>query len=288
MKLLLITLLNGLTLAGLYFLLASGFTLIFGLMRYVNMAHGSILLSAAYVGYFVQDATGHLWLAVTVGVLAAACLGGLLELVVFRKMSVDEMRQTLVTIGLSIVAADLMLWGYGAQTYQMALPVWLDVPVAMPIINRYPLVRLTVMAVAVAVGLGLWAMLRWSRLGLMIRAGVDDKQMLSSAGISANRLFVGVFALGAGLAGLAGVMSGAMFSIAPGEDVRYLLGSLMVVIVGGMGSIGGAALGALFIGVAEQLGVVYSPTYGSIYMFVVMALVLALKPRGLFGGRYER
>jgi branched-chain amino acid transport system permease protein len=288
MQLLLITLLNGLTLAGLYFLLASGFTLIFGLMRYVNMAHGSILLFAAYVGYFVQDATGHLWLAVSVGILAAACLGGLLELVVFRKMSSDEMRQTLVTIGLSIVAADLMLWGFGAQTYQMALPLWLDVPVAMPIINRYPLVRLTVMAVAVAVGLGLWAMLRWSRLGLMIRAGVDDKQMLSSVGISANRLFVGVFALGAGLAGLAGVMSGAMFSIAPGEDVRYLLGSLMVVIVGGMGSIGGAALGALFIGVAEQLGIVYSPTYGSIYMFVVMALVLALKPRGLFGVRYER
>jgi branched-chain amino acid transport system permease protein len=283
MKLLLLTLLNGLTLAGLYFLLASGFTLIFGLMRYVNMAHGSILLLAAYVGYFIQDVTGQLWLAVSVGMSAAALLGGLLELVVFRKMSGDEMRQTLVTIGLSIVAADLMLWCFGAQTYQMALPSWLDVPLAVPVINRYPLVRLLVMAIAVLVGIGLWAMLRWSRLGLMIRAGVDDKQMLSSTGISANHLFVGVFALGAGLAGLAGVMSGAMFSIAPGEDVRYLLGSLMVVIVGGMGSIGGAALGALFIGVAEQLGVVYSPTYGSSYMFVVMALVLAFKPRGLFG-----
>jgi branched-chain amino acid transport system permease protein len=119
----------------------------------------------------------------------------------------------------------------------------------------------------------------------MIRAGVDDKQTLASVGISPHLLFVAVFALGAGLAGLAGVMSGAMFSIAPGEDVRYLLGSLMVVIVGGMGSIGGAALGAMFIGVAEQLGVVYSPTYGSIYMFLVMALVLAFKPQGLFGSR---
>ena len=288
MKLLVITLINGLTLAGLYFLLASGFTLIFGLMRHVNMAHGSILLFAAYVGYFVQNATGHLWLAILVGMFAAACLGGVLELVVFKKMSGDELKQSLVTIGISIIAADLMLWGFGAQTYQMALPAWLDVPVALPFINRYPLVRLTVMAVAIAVGLGLWAMLTWSRLGLMIRAGVDDKQMLASSGFSANRLFVGVFALGAGLAGLAGVMSGAMFSIAPGEDVRYLLGSMMVVIVGGMGSIGGAALGALFIGVAEQLGVVYSPTYGSIYMFLVMALVLAFKPRGLFGARYEQ
>jgi len=285
MKLLLITLLNGLTLAGLYFLLASGFTLIFGLMRYVNMAHGSILLFAAYVGYTIQDATSSLSLAVLGGVLAAASVGAVLEVGVFRRMAHDEMRQTLVTIGLSIVAADLMLWWFGAQTYQMALPEWLDVPVALPVIQRYPLVRLVVMAVAVAVGMALWAMLKWSRLGLMIRAGVDDKQMLASVGISPHLLFVAVFALGAGLAGLAGVMSGAMFSIAPGEDVRYLLGSLMVVIVGGMGSIGGAALGALFIGVAEQLGVVYSPTYGSIYMFLVMALVLAFKPQGLFGSR---
>lgn len=284
MKLFLLTLINGLTLAGLYFLLASGFTLIFGLMRYVNMAHGSILLFAAYVGYYVQDITAHLWLAVGVASVAAAFLGGMLELLVFRRMPNDEMRQTLVTIGLSIVAADLMLWSFGAQTYVLTLPEWLDVSVSVPIIKRYPLVRIVVMAVAIAIGLGLWAMLRWSRLGLMIRAGVNDKQMLSSMGISANRLFVGVFALGAGLAGLAGVMSAAMFSIAPGEDVRYLLGSLMVVIVGGMGSIGGAALGALFIGVAEQMGVVYSPTYGSIYMFVVMAIVLAFKPRGLFGG----
>ena len=284
MKLFLLTLINGLTLAGLYFLLASGFTLIFGLMRYVNMAHGSILLFAAYVGYYVQDITAHLWLAVGVASVAAAFLGGMLELLVFRRMPNDEMRQTLVTIGLSIVAADLMLWSFGAQTYVLTLPEWLDVSVSVPIIKRYPLVRIVVMAVAIAIGLGLWAMLRWSRLGLMIRAGVNDKQILSSMGISANRLFVGVFALGAGLAGLAGVMSVAMFSIAPGEDVRYLLGSLMVVIVGGMGSIGGAALGALFIGVAEQMGVVYSPTYGSIYMFVVMAIVLAFKPRGLFGG----
>ena len=284
MKLFLLTLINGLTLAGLYFLLASGFTLIFGLMRYVNMAHGSILLFAAYVGYSVQAATSQLWLAVVVASLAAAVLGGVLELLVFRRMVNDEMRQTLVTIGLSIVAADVMLWWFGAQTYQLTLPEWLDVSVNVPIIKRYPLVRILVMAVAIAIGLGLWAMLRWSRLGLMIRAGVNDKQMLCSMGISANRLFVGVFALGAGLAGLAGVMSAAMFSIAPGEDVRYLLGSLMVVIVGGMGSIGGAALGALFIGVAEQMGVVYSPTYGSIYMFVVMAVVLAFKPRGLFGG----
>lgn len=238
MKLFLLTLLNGLTLAGLYFLLASGFTLIFGLMRYVNMAHGSILLFAAYVGYTIQDATSSLSLAVLGAVLTASAVGAVLEVAVFRRMASDEMRQTLVTIGLSIVAADLMLWWFGAQTYQMALPEWLDVPVSLPIIQRYPLVRLVVMAVAVAVGLVLWAMLKWSRLGLMIRAGVDDQQMLASVGISPQRLFVAVFALGAGLAGLAGVMSGSMFSIAPGEDVRYLLGSLMVVIVGGMGSIG--------------------------------------------------
>lgn len=284
MKLFLLTLLNGLTLAGLYFLLASGFTLIFGLMRYVNMAHGSILLLAAYVGYVVQDATSWLVLAVLAGVLVAAVLGALLEVGIFRRMSGDEMRQTLVTIGLSIVAADLMLWGFGAETYQMALPAWLDMPVSLPVVQRYPLVRLVVLALAVGVGVALWAVLRWSRLGLMIRAGVDDKLMLASVGISPQRLFVTVFAIGAGLAGLAGVMSGAMFSIAPGEDVRYLLGSLMVVIVGGMGSIAGAALGALFIGVAEQMGVVYSPTYGPIYMFLVMALVLAFKPQGLFGG----
>jgi branched-chain amino acid transport system permease protein len=147
----------------------------------------------------------------------------------------------------------------------------------------YPFYRLVVLAVAVAIGIGLWLMLNRTRVGMMIRAGVDDRAMLSASGVNVHVLFAIVFAIGAGLAGFAGVVGGSALSVAPGEDVRYLLASLVVVIVGGMGSIPGAAIGALLIGLAEQLGLVYFPTYGIVLTFVIMVAVLAIRPQGIMG-----
>jgi branched-chain amino acid transport system permease protein len=147
----------------------------------------------------------------------------------------------------------------------------------------YPLYRLVVLAAAVAIGVGLWLVLNRTRIGMMIRAGVDDRGMLAASGVNVQRVFAVTFAIGAGLAGFAGVVGGTALSIAPGEDTRYLLASLVVVIVGGMGSVTGAAIGALLIGLAEQLGLAYSPTYGVVYTFLIMVAVLAVRPQGIMG-----
>jgi branched-chain amino acid transport system permease protein len=286
--------LNGLTLGGLYFLVASGFTLVFGVMRNVNLAHGSLYLLGAYIGYEAATRTGYWLIGVAAGSLILAAVGVVLQVVVFRRLEGDDLRQTLVTIGISIVAADLMLAVWLGGTYQISPPEWLDGAVTLPVITAvrsngasvfltYPLYRLVVLATAVAIGVGLWLMLNRTRVGMMIRAGVDDRAMLSASGVNVHAVFAIVFAIGAGLAGFAGVVGGSALSVAPGEDERYLLASLVVVIVGGMGSITGAAIGALIIGLAEQIGLVYFPTYGVVLTFVIMVAVLAFRPQGVMG-----
>jgi branched-chain amino acid transport system permease protein len=283
MRLFLLTLLNGLTLAALYFLVASGFTLVFGLMRNVNLAHGSLYLLGAYIGYDVADGTGSWFLGVGAGFLSMAGVGLLMQVGIFRHMAGQDLRQTLVTIGLSIVLADLMLAVWGGKTYQFDPPDWLYGAVRVPLIRAYPIYRLALLATSIVIGVGLWLFLNRTRIGMMIRAGVDDRAMLSASGVNVQRVFAVTFALGAGLAGFAGVVGGTALSIAPGEDVRYLLASLVVVIVGGIGSVTGAAVGALLIGLAEQLGLAYSPTYGVVYTFLIMVAVLAFRPQGILG-----
>jgi len=279
------TLLNGITLAALYFLVASGFTLIFGLMRNVNLAHGSLYLFGAYIGWIVGDATDNWFLAVGVGFVSAALVGLLLQVSIFRFMQGQELRQTLVTIGISIVLADLMLWWFGGEIYSFDPPRAIYKSIPMWVVQRYPTYRIVVLGVAIVIGLALWWFLNRSRIGMMIRAGVDDRDMLAASGVNVQRVFAITFAVGAGLAGFAGVIGGSALSISPGEDTRYLLASLVVVIVGGMGSITGAAVGALLIGLAEQFGLAYAPTYGIVFTFLIMVLVLAFRPTGLLGRR---
>ena len=283
MKLFVLTFLNGLTLAALYFLVASGFTLVFGLMRNVNLAHGSLYLFGAYIGYEIGDRTGSWVLAVVAGFLAAALFGILLQILVFRRMEGQELRQTMVTIGISIVMADVMLAIWTGLTYQFEPPDWLYGSTPLPFIKVYPTIRIMILVVAVVIGIALWLFLNRTRMGMMIRAGVDDRGMLSAAGVNVQRVFATTFAVGAGLAGFAGVVGGSALSIAPGEDTRYLLASLIVVIVGGMGSVVGAGIGAILIGVAEQFGLAYAPTYSVVFTFVIMAVVLAFRPQGLLG-----
>ena len=291
-KLFLNALLNGITLGALYFLVASGFTLIFGLMKNVNLAHGSLYMLGGYLGYEIAEATGLWLLSFVVAFIAVAALGIALQFFVFRRMEGQDLKQTLVTIGLSIVLADLMLWIWGGDFYQILTPEVLSGPVNLPIITavkssgqavylKYPIVRLVILVAAIAVGIAMWLVLNRTRIGMLIRAGVDDRDMLTATGVRIQRVFILVFAFGAGLAGLAGVVGGTFQSIAPGEDTRFLLASLVVVIVGGMGSIPGAALGALLIGLAEQFGSVYFPTYAVVLTFLIMVLVLAFRPQGL-------
>jgi branched-chain amino acid transport system permease protein len=287
---------NGITLGSLYFLVASGFTLIFGLMRNVNLAHGSLYLFGGYIGYAISTWTGSWVLGFIVAFVGVALVGVVLQIVVFRRMEGEDLRQTMVTIGLSIVFADLMLWVFGGDFYQIQTPNWLVGPIELPLVTavkssgeavylRYPMVRLVIFVAAVVIGIVMWLALNRTRVGMMVRAGVDDRDMLAATGVPIQLVFVVVFALGAGLAGIAGVVGGTFQSISPGEDTRFLLASLVVVIVGGMGSIPGAALGAVIIGLAEQLGSVYIPTYAIVVTFLIMVLVLALRPQGLLARR---
>jgi branched-chain amino acid transport system permease protein len=282
-KLFLRAAMNGITLAALYFVVASGFTLVFGLMRNVNLAHGSLYLFGAYIGWVVGEASGSWLLAVATGFLAAALVGLVLQVAVFRFMQGQDLRQTMFTIGLSIVLADIMLWIWGGEIYQFDPPAVIFGKTPFPFINTYPSYRLVLLATAVVIGVLLWWFLNRTRVGMMIRAGVDDRAMLAASGVNVQRVFAITFAIGAGLAGFGGVVGGTALSIAPGEDVRYLLASLVVVIVGGMGSIPGAALGALLVGLVEQLGLAYAPTYGVVFTFVIMVLVLAFRPQGILG-----
>jgi branched-chain amino acid transport system permease protein len=265
---------NGITLGSLYFLVASGFTLIFGLMRNVNLAHGSLYLFGGYVGYAISVWTGSWVLGFIIAFIGVALVGVVLQIVVFRRMEGQDLRQTMVTIGLSIVFADLMLWVFGGDFYQIQTPSWLVGPVELPLVTavkssgeavylRYPMVRLVIFVAAVVIGIVMWLALNRTRVGMMVRAGVDDRDMLAATGVPIQLVFVVVFALGA----------------------RFLLASLVVVIVGGMGSIPGAALGAVIIGLAEQLGSVYIPTYAIVVTFLIMVLVLALRPQGLLARR---
>lgn len=288
-------LLNGITLGGLYFLVASGFTLIFGLMRNVNLAHGSLYLFGGYFGYEIAHGTGSWVFALVATFVVVALLGIVLQFTIFRWMEGQDLRQTLVTIAISLILADLMLWRWGGDFYQVPMPAWLGGPVEVPLVTAvrssgelvflaYPLVRLVILLGAVVIGVLMWLALNRTKIGMLVRAGVDDRDMLSATGIRVQLLFLLVFAFGAGLAGFTGVIGGTFQSLQQGEDIKILLASLVVVIVGGMGSIPGAAVGAVLIGLADQFGTVYMPTYAVVLTFVIMVVVLALRPQGLMRG----
>lgn len=283
--------LNGITVAALYFIVASGFSLIFGLMRTVNMAHGSLYLIGAYIGIAVYNplydaGSSYAWAAgMAAGVAAAAFFGTILQIGFLGWMQGQEMRQTLVTIGLSIIAADQLLSIFGGDTQQFFPPDALFAATKLPLVQggQYPTFRLFQVAVAAVVGLSLWLVLHKTRLGIIVRAGVDDRVMLSACGINVPLVAVIVFALGASLAGLGGIIGGTAQPFGQGKDVQFLLTSLVVVIVGGMGSIGGTAVGALLVGLAEQFGQALLPTYSVILTLLIMVIVLAIRPQGILG-----
>jgi branched-chain amino acid transport system permease protein len=300
----LITLLNGVTAAALYFVVASGFTLIFGLMRVVNMAHGAFFLFGGYVALKLQR---HLvgeggsfgltssqvnlthWIVpALVGTLAVAGIGLLMQQLFLRWNQGQDLRQALITIAVSIILADQMLAHFGGVAEDIAWPRNWDTFVNLRVQGiQYTETRLVILAIAVAIGLLLWLWLQRTRTGMVIRAGVDDRAMVSALGINIQLTFALAFIVGSGLAGLGGVIGGSFASLAPGVDANWLLYSLVVVIIGGMGSLGGAAIGSLLLGLTSNFAAAYLPSnytyYSIIFTFVLVAIVLAVRPLGLFG-----
>jgi branched-chain amino acid transport system permease protein len=296
--------LNGLTLAGLYFVVASGFTLIFGLMRVVNMAHGSLYMLAGFFAFELQErmtggeavsafgssqASFADWVVPLVAAsLAIGVVGLVMQQVFLRWNQGQELRQALITIAISVIIADQALAHFGGIAQELAPPSEWPESVQLRIYDiTYPFFRLFVLLSAIVIGLALWAVIKRTRFGMIVRAGVDDRQMVSALGINVQVVFAISFFLGAFLAGIAGVLGGTMISVDKANDTQYLLIALIVVIIGGMGSLGGAALGALALGLVDAYGDVYLPAgytnYSVLLIFGLLVLVLAVRPLGLFG-----
>jgi branched-chain amino acid transport system permease protein len=299
-----ITLLNGITAAALYFVVASGFTLIFGLMRVVNMAHGAFFLFGGYIALKLQrnmvgGAAGFGLTSDQVSffqwflplLAAGAIIGGvglMMQQLFLRWNQGQDLRQALITIAISIILADQMLAHYGGIAEDISWPGVIDKQVNLHAYGiQYTLTRLVILGIGLAIGVALWLWLKKTKTGMVIRAGVDDRAMVSALGINIQLTFAIAFFIGSALAGIGGVIGGSFASLAPGVDANWLLNSLVVVIIGGMGSLGGAAIGALLLGMTTNFAAAYLPAdytyYSVIFTFVLLVIVLVLRPLGLFG-----
>jgi branched-chain amino acid transport system permease protein len=275
--------LNGLTLAGLYFISASGLTLIFGLLRVTNLAHGALFLLGGYLALtLVQN--GMSWaLAALLAMLGSGVVGLVMHQLFLRWNQGQDLRQALITIAFSLILADQMLGYFGATPTAIVPPEFLAQPLPLGVYDlAYPTFR-----IAMLVGLIFWLVYKRTRVGMVVRAGVDDTQMTSALGVNVQRVFGIAFFVGSALAGLGGVFAGTSLSLAPGQDQAFLVSALVVVIVGGMGSLGGAALGALLLGLVDQYSSAYLPAeysnLSALLTFVLLAAILAVRPTGLFG-----
>jgi len=279
---------NSITFGGLLFLLSSGFSLIFGLMRIPNLTHGSLFMIGAYVGAsFVLGllaAKLNFWVAAAIATLAVAIIGALIERLLLRQLPGNELAQVLVTLGLSFIAADFCLMVWGGDPLTVPTPEGLLGFARLgPVV--FALYRLAIIAIAVVVAIGLWVLIERTKLGAIVRAGVDDRVMAASLGINVDRAFFAVFCLGCALAGLAGVAAAPVLQIYPGMDMAILVPTLIVVVVGGPGSLAGAFLGALLVGMVETFGAVFAPQLAAFAVYAAMALVLLLRPGGLVPAR---
>jgi branched-chain amino acid transport system permease protein len=276
--------LNGISFGLLLFLLASGLTLIFGLMRVANIAHGSYYLLGAYVGLSVMRWTHAFSIAILAGGITVAAIGMLMQRWFLARFHQQTLAQVLLTMGFAFIFSDqaLLLWGGDPQSVPTPRAL-AGTLVAGPI--YFPIYRLFVIAVGVSVYAALWLLLERTRIGARVRAAVDDAEMARGLGIDVWRVFTGVFALGAFLAAAAGVIGGAFLSVYPGADFDVLPLAFVVVIVGGLGSLRGALVGSLLVGLLDNFGKALFPELSYFTLFAPMALILAIRPTGLFGRR---
>lgn len=273
---------NGISYGALLFLVGSGLSLIFGVMRIVNLSHGAYFLWGGYIALSVIWTTGSWMLSLPLAALAVAIIGLLMERVFLRPLGFDPLRQVLLTVGFAFLFQ------------QAALDIWggdnMDIN-PDPVLNHslviggiyFPAYRIFMIGMALAIGIALWLVMEKTRMGAAVRATVDDAEMARGVGIDTNRISMFIFALGAFLAALGGVIGGAFLGIYPGLDFEMLPLAFAVVIIGGMGSLGGAAIGALVVGLADNFGKALFPEVSYFTLYAPMVLILAIKPTGLFG-----
>src|SRR5499426_2549593 len=273
---------NSIALGGLLFLLSSGFSLIFGLMRIPNLMHGAFFMLGAYLGVTLLARGLNFWLAALASAAALALIGGLIERFLLRRLEGQVLPQVLLTLGFAFIIADICLMVWTGDPWQPATPAHLRGAV-QAFGMFFPLYRLAILGVAVVIAIALWIMVDWTRLGAMIRAGVDDPPIARVVGIKVSQLFTLIFCLGAALAAFAGVIGSPYLSIYPGLDAEMLPLALIVVILGGSGSLLGALVGSFLIGFLYNFGQAMFPDLAYVILFLPMLLVLVLRPQGLFG-----
>jgi branched-chain amino acid transport system permease protein len=278
----LVQVINGISYGMLLFLLAAGMTLGFGLLRIINLAHGSYYLLGGYVGILTVQATGSFWLAVIVSGAAMGLLGFAMWWLLLRRYIANELAMVLLTFGFLLLLGDLAFWQFGGTPLTIPAPAPLDGPVVIGDL-RFPAYRLVLIAAGLLVALFLWWLIEWTRIGMLVRACVNDAQMAEGLGVKVPLVMTGVFSLSAALAGIAGVLGGPLIGVYPGADLVVLLLAIVVVILGGLGSLGGALIAALVVGLLDTAGRTLFPEFSLFAIFAPMALVLVLRPSGLLG-----
>jgi branched-chain amino acid transport system permease protein len=303
LALLLEQLLNGLQLGVMLFLMAAGLTLIFGVMGLINLAHGSLYMIGAFACASVAAATGSFWIGLFASLAAAAAAGALLEVAVIRRLyDRDHLDQVLATFALILILSEATRWLFGSFPLYLDIPPLLQGAVLLPGGGQYQLYRLAIIGVGIAVAVGLYLLIARTRLGMRIRAGESDREMIGALGVDISTLYTVVFALGAALAGFAGALVGALQSVQVGMGEPVLILAFVVIVIGGIGSIKGALVGAILVGVVDTMGRFLLPqlltlvlpaaqagmagaALASMLIYIVMALILALRPRGLFSAQ---
>lgn len=295
--------LNGLQLGVMLFLMAAGLTLIFGVMGLINLAHGSLFMIGAFACAGVAAATGSFWLGLAASLVAAAAAGAIIEIVVIRRLyERDHLDQVLATFALILILSEGTRWLFGSFPLYLNIPPLLQGAVPLPGVGQYQLYRLAIIGVGVVVAIGLYILISRTRLGMRIRAGESDREMIAALGVDIRTLYTVVFALGAALAGLAGALVGALQSVQVGMGEPALILAFVVIVIGGIGSIKGALFGAILVGLVDTMGRFLLPkmlalvlpatlsgavgaAVASMLIYIVMALILAFRPSGLFSAQ---
>jgi len=277
-----IQILNGLSFGFLLFLLGSGLSLMFGLMGIVNLSHGSYFMLGAYIGLSMSEWTGSFWLGAALGGLIMSLVGGLTERLLLRYLHLRHLDQVLLTFGFVYIFMDLSKWVWGGDPLSLAKPALLNGSINI-FGDAFPIYRLAIIIIGSLIAVLLWLFQEKTLIGAIVRAGVDDRQMVTGLGINITLISTGVFALGAFMAGFGGVVGGPILGAYQGMDLEVLILALVVVVVGGLGSLQGALLGSLLIGMLDNLGKALFPDFAMVTIFLAMAVILLLKPSGLLG-----
>lgn len=295
--------LNGLQFGVMLFLMAAGLTLIFGVMGLINLAHGSLYMIGAFAAAVIAGLTGSFILAIIAAMAAAAIVGALVEMVVIRRLyGSDHLDQVLATFALILIFSEGTRWAFGSFPLFLDIPNYLSGPVTLPGGIKYPLYRLILIGVGLFVAAGLGILISKTRIGIQIRAGENDREMIAALGVDISKLYTIIFALGAALAGLAGALVGAIQSVQVGMGEPVLILAFVVIVIGGIGSIKGALIGSLLVGLTDTLGGIFLPELLKLFMdtstaqtsgsalasmaiYILMGVVLIWRPTGLFGAR---